>query len=98
MLVRIERDICLHLHGVCRLGFVPRLLLAAGLSGYRPGAGALEGCPEVAGRGSRKSGFCSGFAVWGCAWAVGGERPTQPVPGARWDVGALEERLRPTRV
>src|SRR5436305_7872760 len=42
-LVRIERDISVHLHGVMVLGFVPRWLLAAGLSGYRPSGGGLEG-------------------------------------------------------
>ena len=55
MLVRIERDI--FTPPWCdRFGFVPRLLLAAGLPGYRPGSPALEGRPEPSGHSERPAG------------------------------------------
>src|ERR1700733_5274456 len=48
-LVRIERDIVTP-PWCGRFGVVPRLLLAAGLSGYRPVRPALEGRPDRPGR------------------------------------------------
>src|ERR1700729_4345559 len=48
VLVRIERDI-FYTSVVWSFGVVPRLLLAAGLSGYRPRCRALEGRPERSG-------------------------------------------------
>src|SRR5580704_5898423 len=48
VLVRIERDIVTP-PWCGRFGVVPRLLLAAGLSGYRPVRRALEGRPERSG-------------------------------------------------
>src|ERR1700758_3167806 len=61
VLVRIERDIVTP-PWCGRFGVVPRLLLAAGLSGYRPVRPALEARPDRSGRTREKPVGSGGYA------------------------------------